>query len=177
MLNPLRNPEAFDVWFLAGQVSPGLSDIAGANSPRNWDERKGYGLSGATIVYTGDGLAQFSIKVFLWEDEHFEQWEAFKVLLKKAPAGTRPKALDIYHPILDDLEIRSVVVEDRSQLTEVQGEPGMFYVEIKFKQYRAPQPAVGKPQGSQSKPNEPTAEDAFEKTIQELTKQVQELAS
>ncbi|AKT38251.1 hypothetical protein [Chondromyces crocatus] len=173
MLNPLRNPEAFDVWFLAGQVSPGLSEVAGASSPRKWDERQGYGLSGATIVYTGDGLAQFAIKVFLWEDEHFEQWAAFKVLLKKAPSGTRPKALDIYHPILEDLEISSVVVEDRSQLTEVQGEPGMFFVEVKFKQHRAPTPAIGKPTGSQSKP---TAEDAFDKTIEKLTKQFQELA-
>jgi len=68
------------------------------------------------------------------------------------------------------------VVEDRTQLTEVQGEPGMFYIEVKLKQYRAPQPAIGKPKGSQSKPTEPTAEDAFEKTIKDLTKQLQELA-
>jgi hypothetical protein len=177
MLNPLRNPDAFDVWFLAGQKSPGLSEVAGASNPRGWDEQKGYGLSGATLVYTGDGLAQFSIKVFLWEDDHFEEWETFKILLKKAPIGTRPKALDIYHPILEDLEISSVVVEDRTQLTEVPGEAGMFFVEVKFKQYRAPQPAVGKPAGSQSKPEEPTAEDAFDRTIEDLMKQVQELSS
>lgn len=177
MLNPLRNPEAFDVWFLAGQTSPGLSEIAGASNPRGWDVRQGYGTSGATVVYTGDGLAKFSIKVFLWEDEHFEQWETFKLLLKKTPRGVRPKALDIYHPILEDLEIASVVVDDRSQLTEVQGEPGMFYVEVTFLQYRAPLPAVGKPDGSQSKPAEPTAQDAFDKTIADLTKQFQELSS
>lgn len=176
MLNPLRNPEAFDTWLLAGQTSPGLSEIAGASSPRDWDVRKGYGLSGATVVYTGDGLAKFSIKIFLWEDEHFEQWDAFKLLLKKVPRGTRPKALDIYHPILEDLEISSVVIEDRTQLTPVQGEAGMFFVEVKFTQYRAPMPAVGKPDGSQSKPNEPTAQDAYDRTIQELTKQVQELS-
>ncbi|MCC6557194.1 MAG: hypothetical protein IT372_29940 [Polyangiaceae bacterium] len=176
MLNPLRHPEAFDVFLLAGRKSPGLSDIAGASNPRDWDVRKGYGLSGATVVYTGDGLAKFSIKIFLWEDEHFEEWAEFKVLVRKAPRGTRPKALDIYHPILEDLEISSVVVEDRSQLTPVQGEDGMFFVEVKFIQYRAPQPAVGKPDGSQSKPTEPTAQDAFDRTIQELTKQVQELS-
>jgi len=58
-----------------------------------------------------------------------------------------------------------VVVDDRSHLTEVQGEPGMSFVEVKFLQYRAPLPAVGKPGGSKSKPAEPTAQDAFDKAI------------
>ena len=46
-----------DYIVLAGQRSPGLAVVRGSDSPRKWDVRNGYGFSGATIVYTGLGLA------------------------------------------------------------------------------------------------------------------------
>jgi len=73
MLNPLRNPEASTSGSSPARCPPASSRSGGASNPRGWDVRQGYGTSGATVVYTGDGLAKFSIKVFLWEDEHFEQ--------------------------------------------------------------------------------------------------------
>jgi len=175
MPNPLDNPELYDYFVLAGQRSPGLCDVSGANAPRNWDIRNGYGLSGATIVYTGDGLAKFTIRLLFWETEHFNAWDKFRGLVKKTPRGVRPKAQDISYPYLDELGINSAVVEDELQFT--QPEAGLFVKDIKFIQYRAPLPMVGKPDGSQSKANEPTAQTAIEKTIEALTKQAKELAA
>ncbi|WP_437567909.1 hypothetical protein [Sorangium sp. So ce542] len=103
MINPLREPDPWTVVVLASRRTPGLAEVVGAGSPRDWDERKGYGISGAFLVYTGDGLAKFSVKVYLWEDAHFEEWESFKLIVDKPARGVRPKALDIYHPALDDL--------------------------------------------------------------------------
>lgn len=175
MPNPLDNPELYDYFVLARQKSPGLCDVSGANAPRNWDIRNGYGLSGATIVYTGDGLAKFTIRLFFWETDHFVAWEKFRVLVKKPPRGVRPKAMDISYPYLEELGITSVVVDDELQWT--QPAAGLFVKDIKFNQYRAPLPMVGKPDGSQSKANEPTAQTAIDKTIEALTKQAKDLAS
>lgn len=171
MINPLREPDPWNVVVVASRRSPGLAEVVGAGSPRDWDERKGYGISGAFLVYTGDGLAQFSVKVYLWEDEHFEEWESFKLVVDKPPRGVRPKALDIYHPALDDLGIRSVVVEDRSQL-QPHDDTGMWFSEIKFKQFRAPVPMLSKPEGSTATLSEPTAEDNFDRVQQALIEQI-----
>lgn len=175
MPNPLDNPELYDFFLLAGQKSPGLCDVAGAGTPRTWDERKGYGLSGATIVYTGDGLAKFGIKIKLYTTEDFAAWDTFKLLLKKTPRGVRPKAMDISHPLLEELGITSVVVEDLLQ--GVQTADGEWTYEVKLKQYRAPLPTIGKPDGSASKADQPTAQTEIDKTIDALTKQVKGLSS
>lgn len=175
MPNPLDDAELYDFILLADQKSPGLCDVSGASAPREWDIRKGYGLSGATVVYTGDGLAKFTVRLFLWEPEQFNAWDTWRVLIKKPPRGTRPKALDISHPYLQELEITSVEVEDELQWT--QPEPGLFVKDIKFLQYRAPLPSLAKPDGSQSKANEPTAQTEADKTIEALMKQMKELAA
>lgn len=175
MPNPLDDADLYDYIVLAKQRSPGLCDVSGASAPRQWDIRKGYGLSGATVVYTGDGLAQFTVRLFFWETSHFDEWERFRVLIAKPPEGEKPKAMDISHPYLEELGIKSVVVDD--ELQWAQPEPGLFIKDIKFLQYRAPKPALGKPDGSQSKANEPTAETEAERVIQSLTKQMKELAA
>jgi hypothetical protein len=175
MPNPLDDPDLYDYFTLAGERSPGLCDVSGANAPREWDIRKGYGLSGASVVYTGDGLAKFTIRLFFSETEHFNAWESFRRLIAKPPRGTRPKAQDIGYPFLAELGITSAVVEDELQWT--QPEPGLFAKDIKFIQFRAPLPMLAKPDGSQSRSNEPTAQTEADRTIEALTKQLKELAA
>ena len=158
--NPLDDP--IDYFELAGQRSPGLATILGAGSPRGWDIRKGYGYSGAIIWFTGIGLAKFSAKIELYEATDWEDWHAFKSLVKKPPLGVRPKALDIWHPLLEDLEIKSVVVEDLLQ--PVQTQPGVWEIQIKFLQHRALKFSLAKPDGSQDRVTDPV-----ELRIQERT--------
>jgi hypothetical protein len=174
MVNPISDRDLYDFITLSGQGSPGVCDVSGASAPRNWDIRNGYGLSGATVVYTGDGLAKFTVRLFLWEPQHFDAWESWRPLVRKTPRGVRPKAQDIFHPYLEELGISSVVVEDELQWT--QPEPGLFAKDIKLIQFRKPLPALAKPDGSQTKPNEPTAQTEAEKMIADLSGQVKELA-
>lgn len=175
-----NEPPMQDYVLLGGAKTPGRATVQGAGSPRKWDVRQGYGYSGAIVVYMGDGLAQFDIHVDLWLPEHFSEWNRFaKIALVKAPLGTKPKALDISHPLLslEPLKITSVVVEDVSQFE--QDDEGLWTCTIKCLQYRAPLPALGRPLASI--PNAakitPTAQDAAEVEIQKLIGEFKTLAA
>lgn len=136
-----------DFIVLAGQTSPGLAVVRGANVPRNWDIRAGYGLTGATVVYMGDGLAKFDVDIFVWlNPSHFAAWRVFAKRALTVPAGVRPTSLSIQHPALNDapLTIRQVVVEDVTQW-EQSPEGGLWARTIKFLQYRAPKPVLVRP--------------------------------
>lgn len=169
MLNP-GFPVLQNYILLQGQQSPGVARIEGAGAPRSWDIRKGYGFSGATTVYTGDELSEFDVILTLWEPGHFDAWVAFSALLAKPPVGIRPSAMDIGHPILNGppLFIKSVVVKNVSQFRK---SPGMkFETTIKFLQYRAPKPMLGKPNQAipALTPPTPTAQDKYDLEIQAL---------
>ena len=177
--DPINTPNAYDVIVLAGEDSPGLcTEVAGASNPSSWDEKKGTGMSGATLTYTGDGLAKFTVKLIFWLEEHFEAWDDFKLLLVNTPQGKQaPKALDIYHPYLESLPvpIRSVVVEETTQLTQTAD--GIWTVEIKFRQFRAPKPATGTPAGSKGGYTDAKQKDPADATIDNLVSQLNKLAA
>lgn len=121
-----------DYVMLGGMKSPGRATIGGGGSPREWDVRKGYGFSGAFVVYTGDGLAKFDILIELWLKEHFAEWQRFsKICLEKPPLGMKPKAMDIAHPLLNmtPIKITSVVIEDVTPFE--QDDEGLFSCTIK----------------------------------------------
>lgn len=176
MPNPLEHAELYDSCELEGFKTPALIYIAGASRPRKWDEKKGYGQSGDTIVYTGDGRAKPVIKCFAWTAAHFEAWAAWDAAVLEAPPnGAKPKAKDIRHPELNRLGINSVVVEDDTQWEQTGH--GMWTREIKLQQYRAPKPSLGKPSGSNAKGWEQGKQtgDEYDKMIDDLTKQVKGL--
>jgi len=181
--NPLRDAEvdAWDVAYLAGVPSPGQVMVAGAASPRGWDEAKGTGTSGATLRWTGDGLPEFDVVVEVWEPEHFDEWDAgWGQLTARTEPGQKPRAFDFSHPATDDLKIRSVVVTDLSQWEQV--EDGKWARTVKLKQFRAPKPALGKPAGAENGVPTgflpaPTPKDDQDVMIEDLSEQaVVELA-
>lgn len=159
--NPYQFPE--NKIILEGRKSPGLADVAGAGTPRNWEERKGYGLSGATLWFTGHGLANFTVKLRFYEVSDWEDWHDWKDIVKRAPFGKLPKAKDIYHPLLADLDINRVVVTDVRQAEQI--DDGVWEVPIDFRQHRALKHTLAKPKGSNDKP----PADPWEQKIQELT--------
>lgn len=157
-INPYDYPTAWDVIILDGYVSPGLCTECAGSNPRKWDKRDGTGQSGATVVYNGDGLAQFPAKIQLgWRrpggptpQEQFAAWDAFKQLLR-SPQKKGEGAMTIFHPNLALLPtpVDTVTVEDVIGPKAVQ--PGIWEWEIKFLQYRAPKPAGTSPSGAKSK--------------------------
>lgn len=159
--NPLDEP-ADQIW-LSQVWSPGLCDIVGADSPREWDERKGYGLSGSIAWFKGVGLAHFSVRLRLYTSEDWEQWAVFKPLVDRPPYGRRPRALDIWHPLLVDQGIYAIGVENLAQ--PEQTADGEWTIDIKMIEYRLPKYSLAMPDGAAATPADP-----FEQTIERLTK-------
>lgn len=160
---------AVDYVIIGVDKTPGRATVVGAGSPRDWDIRKGYGLSGASCVFTGANLAKFDIIIDLWTEAHFADWARFaaKYLAKPVVPGTRPLAYDIVHPLLNaqPLAIKSIVFEDITQF-EVDDE-GLWTCRIKCLEFKAPRPILQKPLAAlpaAAKPV-PTAQDAADKEI------------
>lgn len=168
--NPITSP--VDHVILQGQESPGICVIEGAGSPRQWDERRGYGISGATSIYKGAKLVHFSLKFTLWTAEHFAEWATFSQLLMRPPTGTRPTVMAISHPILEDLGVIHVAVEDLLQ--PVQDDTGGWVYEAKMIQYRRPRPALARPDGSEGGPE---VDDAGDRAIANRTATVESLGA
>ena len=134
------NPELAPIDFiiLSNEISPGLAVVSGASSPRRWDIRKGYALSGARPVFRGVDVAKPIVTFRLLSFEDWNEWHEWraKVGLQRPPLGERARAKDIWHPILEDLGIVSVVVEDVAQ--PVQVADGEWNIVVKFIEYRRP---------------------------------------
>jgi hypothetical protein len=159
--NPIDDP--IDYILLNDQRSPGVAMISGAGTPRKWQKQQGFGLSGAIVFFTGLDLSTFEVTLQLATVDDWNDWHDWKSLVQKPPLGTRPRALTIWHPFLEDLDIKSVVVEDMMQ-PEV-SDTMMGTIKIKFLQYRRPRPSFAKPDGAGNKTLTPTeAEIAINNT-------------
>lgn len=155
--------DPMDKIWLAQRWSPGLCDVEGAGSPREWEEIAGYGWSGGFLRFRGVKLAHFSIRFRLYTEADWLEWSVFKPLVDKPPYGKRPRALDIWHPVLVDQGIYSVVVEDLGQ--PMQTADGEWTIEIKMIEAREPKYSQVKAEGSAATP-----EDPWEKKIEQEAK-------
>lgn len=154
--------------------TPGRCEVRAAGVFLKWDERAGYGTSGASLVFTSDKLSPVEIDVYLWEDFHFLEWDLFaSKWLVKPPPGVRPRAVGIDHPALNfpPLKITSVVIESVSLLE--QDEFGVFKSTIKCKEFRAPRPlfAVANPGIPANTSAPPVPKNATEVMIADLDAQ------
>lgn len=174
-LNPTSAPEQNYIQ-LDGVRSPGLAIVKNAKLVRTWDKRKGYGYSGATLVYTGDDLSEFDVELQIWDDTQWAEWLPFALMLKKPPVGP-PRKQSIKHPVLtrDPLKIDTVVLLEAGQWTKNIA-TGLWTCTLRFSEYRAPLPAVGKPTPEIPGANLVVAPpSAFEVQMQALLAQAQSL--
>lgn len=170
MFDPLRSP--VDYFEIAGQRSPGVADLEGVTLSRTIDERKGFGLMGATTIVRGQKLARFTAKVRLFEPEHFDQWQAFVDVLRRFnPRNDRLRGFSFSHPQTDQLGISAVVVEEIG--SPVQTGDGEWTASIKLVEHRRPRPMLARTDGAETGPSSP---DPYDQEIERLTRQVQELA-
>lgn len=166
MSNPLGSTE-YDHVILAGQRSPGIARLEGADSPRRLIKRRGFGLSGATVRFAGIELSEFKLQIDLLTSEDWEAWNEWRPLVQRPPAPdvdalrsaittdalnavlrrTRAHALDIEHPFLEDLGIRSVLIANVSQPKAID-DKGTYRIEISMCEYRRPVYALSAPAGS-----------------------------
>lgn len=151
--DPMRQPD--DSIFISDQLVPGVVEIKGLNAPRDWEERRSFGMMGARLRYKGQKLSHFSILVSLYTEEHWDDWLEFGPLIRRPPPPDRSQLaaitsipslyrvmrtqappLSIRHPLLEEYRIRQVVVEDVT--APVEDDKGVWSFEIKLIQYQRP---------------------------------------
>lgn len=213
--DPINRPHDADYILLGGQRSPGLATVVDLSAPRRWDERRGAGQTGATIVFNGVGLARWKVRIRLYTAQDWEDWHAWKEIVVTNPAQSRlvsshqnvpppaaapsnagasiggvvgstgsvadtaqasaqPRqssqrvaitisALEIAHPILEDLGITSCVVEDIKGA--VQTGHGEWTIEIAMVEYRLPVPTLGSVAGVRDSPSHDPADAAINNLV------------
>lgn len=168
--DPINAPQ--DYFVLAGQKSPGIAEIIGAESVRSFAVHQPPFATGARIVFKRRELAKFSAKIRLVTAEDHAAWEAWRPLVDATPDVRREaKAMDIQHPLLEALDIKAVVVESVSQLEQI--EDGIWQVTIKFLESKGlPKVTLAKVEGAKATPVDPV-----DRVIEKLAGQVQELAN
>lgn len=174
---------AQDYILINAKKSPGQAIIKPPNSPRGWDERQGYALSGASLVPSGNPLGTFSIVFRFWDPAVMPAWYEYAATyfdesVRFNPGTITPRALGIYHPILaaPPIRITQVVVTDAIGLDKT--EDGLWFAEVYFKRYRAPVKVPPAPKAAipAAATAAPVATDAAQVEINNLSAQRQQLA-
>jgi hypothetical protein len=175
-----------DALLVGGDFTPGVCVVSKAGIPYTWDKQKGWGYSGAWLLFTGDDLSEFDTTITVWRQDQVDAWKAWsKKYLAKAPVQAqqnsaflasvpRPKALGVYNPILAELGITAIVPKHIGQWNQVS--IGKWTRTISWFQWRAPKPALGKPKEAIGAPKkkDPTADDA---TMLEIRSKRQTIAA
>lgn len=185
-LDPIQNPQAWDVIRVGSATSPGICKITGVKRGFEWDVKRGKGSLGATVTFVQRPPAKIAILFRLWTANHFQQWDVFRPLLKFDPTKKSVQAVDIYHPALADIEITSVVVESIGAIEHAGDQ--LYTVAVELLEYFPPPKvsAIGTPttsQGANSAGGKgggtpgtppPTTDDAQQAEIKRLLQQAQQ---
>lgn len=139
--------------------SPGVCEVTGDGIPRNWDVRQGFGLAGSTQVFMGIGLAEFSVKIRVFEPIHRDVLRVFCAAIQASQPGQPERVYEISHPRLAFVGItKCVFLNDPMPLDEKDASDTITY---KCRQWRKPLPALTAPTspGASSAPAQ--AQDEF----------------
>ena len=156
MIDPARIGTALSRLLVLGVPSPGISVVEGSSiAPRKWDERGGYGLTGSTLVFTGNGLGKFDVIHTFYEKRDWDAWDAYLKVVSAVPAGRRPRALDVSHPWLVMNKVFKAVILDNS--IPKQRPTGEWDIVYNWQQFRAVKFQLAKPEGAAATPLDPVS--------------------
>lgn len=161
--DPIGSPSALTFAMLGGVRTPGILTLSGSNgSPRKWDERGGYGLSGSTLVFTGKGLSAWDMLLELYTPQDIAQFHAFRRVATLLNTDAIRKGLDIVHPAVNDYGVKKCVITDIS--FPKTRDDGVTEILIPCKQWRRPKFALSKPDSTQATPTDPVEQRIAFKT-------------
>ena len=173
--DPLLTP--VDKILLKNLESPGIARVRNAESKRKVDVRSAYGISATVAVWREVAEPEVVIELRTAQDWiDWADWSTATVLREMRPnkpargTGLTDFALDIWHPWLEMLDIKAVIVTSVSQ--PVQIDDGTAYaITIKFIEYRhAPASTLQKPEGSKQR-----EEDAIGKLMDQKSARIRDL--
>ena len=112
--NPITDSQDYDVIVVAGVTSPGIVKLSGFKRPHEWDVKKGKGSFGSTTTFVGRPPAKGTLTFQVWLASQFDDWDDFVPLFNYDPTKKTVNAVEVYHPLLADIDIHSVVTENIS---------------------------------------------------------------
>lgn len=157
-VNVIDNEDLYNVITLAGVNSPGKVTLSGHDRKIGWDVKSGPSQKGASTTLKEIPPMAFKASFYLVRDDsqgidQISEWPDFATLINSTVNGSKPKALDIYHPDLAANKFTSVVLANMGGAVH-DGKGGVTYV-VEFQEYAPPKPKGGSPSGS--KTAKPTA--------------------
>lgn len=145
-LGPITAFPNVNTFTLCNTVMPGKWTLLDARKKFGWQIQQGYGLSGAYVFPKGDELVVPKFRGEFWDSGDMLVFRLIRTALLIKPSATLgivSAALGINHPELKVLGVTSVVVLETGPL--LQGEGGLWTINIDFLQFRPPLPAPAKP--------------------------------
>ena len=134
--------------------------IKGAKRSYKWEIQDGLGIQGAVEIYRGWTPQPFSIEFFLWDSELYRAWADFQPVFQYDATKQRTQQpINISHPMLANLGIRQVIVEDIGAIEMTDASSRMFSVTISLREFFPPRkiiaaaPADAASTGDPNKPN------------------------
>lgn len=179
-IDPFTFPQDWDHVVVQGVSSPGRCVVGGAAVAGRWDVKSGSG-DGATITYKGREVQEgITLTFTIWDQAGWANWLAFETLLQFDPLKGEGKAIDIAHPRLEAVGIRSCVVK-KIDAPEWIPEKQLATIVVYCIEYRPPAATnpTKTPNGSKTNTSKksPTALSEKEKEIARLTEQARGLPS
>jgi hypothetical protein len=104
-----EQPETWDTLHIAGQRVPGVAHVTGT-AARKIDTRSAAGADGARVRDRGYEPAALDVQIRIWTEEQLEELEQILEPLHPRQRGTERTPVDVAHPGLAMLGIRSAYV-------------------------------------------------------------------
>ena len=168
-VDPIANPEAWDVVTVSGIKSPGHCDLGDVERIYKWDVKEGRGTKGGTRTFVNQPPPSFDITFYLWEQAHFRTWGSFREALKYDPTKKETTAFQIYHPALADLEIKTVCTEKIGAIKDLGA--GYYSLTVTFGEYLPPPKASVVSTPTSAADSGDSADDAPDPVIVALQKE------
>jgi hypothetical protein len=117
----------WDICFINQQGLPGLARVEG-KCHREFDIKKPRGSDSATITSVGQYPGKFDISLRIWTSQQLDNLQSIIPTLKPK-RGVKPTAVDVMHPALTLLGIRSLIIVEVGTLNQT-GIPGVREMKI-----------------------------------------------
>lgn len=137
-LDPISNPQAWDVLNLAGVDTPGRCEVGEFPRENTYDVKAGKGTQGATETLKTQPPAKGKVTFWAWQPAHFQAWDAITPLLRYDPNKDKnQQAIAVYHPSLADNGITAFLPPEKLG-NWTKESTGLFKREIEFLEFVQP---------------------------------------
>ena len=125
-----ESPSQWDIFYIGGDPLPGLARVRGARQIKV-DQRNAPGTEGSTLTFLGRTSAEIQVTLRMWTNEQLDVWNKMVPKIQPPPGKLPPEPLDVYHPALAMLAMKSLLCLDAG-IMQPSGDPGVFETQLRF---------------------------------------------